>query len=298
MNGRILGTVLVGILLPFPLLWLLASASLAPDWKPPHAERRDVIPMLTPAERNNTLTYGRSCQTDADCDPRLRCFFSMVTHDSYCVDSRCMTDSQCPEGFTCQTYTSDSGKDFLNACSLVGDRKEGEVCAGFTRERQYGCEQGLLCHYQCGRPCQLDDPASCPEGFFCEDTPTGALCQPTCEGRTCPEGQQCVSVAPRISICATVHGQNCQQTPCEREQVCTVSDYPLSPGEVWMGCQQPCDTRAGGPFCPDDSVCDLYRCRKKCTPGDSAVCGPGFICKHRTDELWLCESNHRTASAD
>jgi hypothetical protein len=298
MKWRTLGIVLIGILLPLPLLWLLVAASFGPGVKPASAPHRDIIPMLMPVDRQNVLTYGRKCHTDMDCDPRLRCFFSMVTQDSYCVDSRCMTDSQCPEGFTCQTYTSDSGKDLLNACSLVGDRKEGEVCAGFTRERQYGCEQGLLCHYRCGRSCQLDDPASCPEGFFCEDTPTGAVCQPTCAGSTCPEGQQCVSVAPRISICATVHGQNCQQTPCEQEQSCTVSDYPLSPGEVWMGCQQPCGTHIEDPPCPKGSVCDLYRCRQVCTPEDSAVCGPGFICKRRPDDVWLCESDHRTESAD
>jgi hypothetical protein len=291
MKWRTLLAALIGILLPVPVLWLLYatfSGSIANPIRSPHL---NVVPMLTPMERLSVLTYGRECRTDADCDSRLRCFFSMVTQDSYCVDSRCMTDSQCPDGFTCQTYTARNNRDLLKACTLVGDRKEGEECAKFTRKRQYGCARGLLCHYRCGRPCQLDDLASCPEGYFCEDEPTGAVCQPSCEGRTCPEGQQCVSVGPRISICATVHGENCQRTPCAQGQVCTVSEHPLPSNEVWMGCKQTCDTSDEEPPCPEGFVCDLYRCRRTCTPEDSTVCGPGFICNRRADDLWLCESD-------
>ena len=289
-----------GVLLSLPLLWLLFISLPGPDLGKPRTEQRNVIPMLTDVERQNVLTYGRECRTDADCDPQLRCFFSMVTQDSYCVDSRCMTDLQCQDGFTCQTYKARNGKDLLKACSLVGKRKEGEVCAMFTRELQYGCEQGLLCHFRCGRPCQVEDPTSCPEGYFCEEHPAavGAACQPTCEGRTCPEGQQCVSVGGRVSICATVHGQNCKQTPCPRGQVCTFSDYPQPVDEVWMGCSQTCGHTEDAPPCPEGTVCDLYRCRQTCTPSDSTACEPGYICKRGPEERWLCRPDHRTDGED
>jgi hypothetical protein len=260
MNWRPLVAALLCILLPLPLVWLLSISLLGPDLGQPHGPRLNVVPMLTDAERKHVLTYGRTCHTDEECDPRLRCFYSMVSHDSYCVDSRCMTDLQCPDGFTCQTYESRTGKDLLKACSLVGQRKEGEVCETFTRRRPYACERGLLCHSRCGRPCRVDDPTSCPEGFFCEDAPTGAACQPTCEGRICPEGQQCVSEGGRVSICATVHGQNCQRTPCEQEQHCDVRRYPQPVDQIWMNCAPLCgllDT----PPCPDETVCEAFHCR-------------------------------------
>ena len=38
----------------------------------------------------------------------------------------------------------------------------------------------------------MKEPSSCPEGFFCADTTPGPACRPTCEGRDCPEGQQCI----------------------------------------------------------------------------------------------------------
>ncbi|PTL82044.1 hypothetical protein DAT35_19750 [Vitiosangium sp. GDMCC 1.1324] len=296
MNWRTLLAGLLGILLPLPLVWLLSAIS-GPDLGQPRSQHLNVVPMLTDVERQNVLTYGRECHTDADCDPQLRCFFSMVTQDSYCVDSRCMTDLQCPDGFTCQTYEAKNGKDLLNACSLVGKRKEGEVCTRFTHKLPYACERGLLCHFRCGRPCRVDDPMSCPEGYFCEDDPTGAACQPTCEGHTCPEGQQCVSVGGHVSVCATVHGQNCQRTPCVQEQHCSVTDYPQPVDEVWMRCSQICGLMDTPP-CPEGTVCESFRCRETCTPGVSTGCEPGYICKHRSDDVWLCAPDHRTDGED
>jgi hypothetical protein len=297
MNWRPLVTALLGILLALPLMWLLSMSLLGPDLGQPHDPRLNVVPMLTDAERNNVLTYGRECDTDADCDPRLRCFFSMVKQESYCVDSRCMTDLQCQEGFTCQAYQALNRKDLLNACTLVGKRKEGEVCEMFTRKRPYACEQGLRCHSRCGRPCRVDEPTSCPEGFFCEDDPTGAACQPTCEGRTCSEGQQCIFVGGRVSICATVHGQNCQRTPCEQGQRCSANDYPQPANEVWMRCVQLCDLPDTLP-CPEGTICAAFQCRPTCTPGVPDSCAPGYVCKRRPDDTGLCEPDHRTSSAE
>ena len=183
MSGRLRtwAAVLFGILLPLPLIWLVHSAVVKPFSGGSPARGPVLIPMLPVMERMGTPTYQRECSTDKDCDPRLRCFLSLVTDFSYCVDSRCMEDKDCPEGFSCQTYFADNRKDLINACTLIGHRKEGEPCNSFDGELESGCERGLICRGRCGRPCAPGSPAACPNGFFCEEASQGATCQPTCE---------------------------------------------------------------------------------------------------------------------
>jgi len=291
MKWRTRLAILLGLLLPLPLVWLLSFALYghglgdATDASP--AQPMRLVPMLTPGERQGLLTYKQECRTDADCDQPLRCFFNMLVQHSYCSDSTCMNEEHCPEGFTCQSWATDSGKDQLRICSVVGVRKEGEVCLMLPREREHGCERGLVCRDRCGRPCRLEDPSTCPSGYFCEDDPSGPSCQPTCEGRTCPEGQRCVSRGERISICAQVLGQDCQLNACPQGQVCSVHEFPEHAHAVWMDCLQSCDGQ-GDPACPEGTICHLYRCRKSCTPEDSSVCGSGFKCGHRPGEPWTC----------
>lgn len=294
MKRRTIPFILMGVLLPLPLA-LLLSLGLHGQW---HRSETDssrphgmsLVPMLASGERQSLLTYKQECHTDSDCDSPLRCHFNMLSGLSQCIDSQCMTDQHCPEGFACRTFATNSHKDLIRICAVVGVRKEGEGCVVLPREREEGCERGLLCrgHGLCGRPCRQDDPATCPEGYFCADDPSGAACQPTCEGRTCPEGQRCVSRSGSVSVCATVHGQDCQLNGCpQREQVCSVHEYPEHPNAVWMDCLQPCGTPADGP-CPNDTTCLLYRCRESCTPENPTACGAGFRCGHRPGEPWTC----------
>ena len=287
MKWRTLLAALIGILLPVPAMWLLYATFSGSITNPIRTPRLNVVPMLTPMERLSVLTYGRECRTDADCDPRLRCFFSMVTQDSYCVDSRCMTDAQCPEGFTCQTYTAENDKDLLKACTLVGDRKEGEECAKFTRKRQYGCARGLLCHYRCGRPCQLDDPSSCPGGFFCAEGRQGPpSCLPTCKGRPCPDGLKCISRGNGVSVCARMHGEDCRKVPCPEKHLCQLLEPPQRPWELRTECRRICDKDAS---CPAGYFCHDYGCRKPCEPQAPETCGPGLTCgQHYPDDPWYC----------
>lgn len=283
--------ILLGLLLPLPLIWLLSFAVYDHGYANPtdasYTQPMRLVPMLTPGERQGLLTYKQECRTDTDCDQPLRCFFNMLVQHSYCADSTCMTEEHCPEGFTCQTWATHNGKDQLRICSVVGVRKEGEVCLMLPREREDGCERGLLCRDRCGRPCRVEDLSTCPEGAFCEDDPSGPSCQPTCEGRTCPEGQRCVSRGGRISTCAQILGQDCQLNACPQGQVCSIHEYPEHAHTVWMDCLQSCDMQ-GAPTCPEGTVCHLYRCRKSCTPEDSSVCGSGFKCGHRLGEPWTC----------
>lgn len=275
---RIWLAILGGMLLPLPLLWIASSALLGRATAPSPNQGPALVPMLSAVEREGTLTYGRACSTDSDCDPRLRCFFSMVKQSSYCVDSRCMTDRDCPNDYSCQTYSTKSRRELIKACSLVGPRTEGEVCSAFTRDLKYGCERGLICHTRCGRPCQPGVASTCPEGFFCQEAITGSACQPTCEGRTCPEGQRCITERGKRSICAAIHGSDCKSTPCPRGKECSVKSSPGSVHEVWMQCLQPCQLEGAAP-CPPGTVCDVHRCRQSCSPGDPSTCAEGFKCR-------------------
>ncbi len=279
--------VLGGILLPLPLLWLFSSLPGSHAARASRTPTLALVPMLPPAEREGTLTYGRECRTHGDCDPRLRCFSTPTLESRYCVDSRCVTDKHCPEGFSCQTYPVRQRQELIRACSAVGLRQEGEVCRAWTRDPEYGCERGLLCHERCGRPCTPSDPSTCPEGFFCEEARAGAACQPTCEGRACPEGQWCIGVGGRRSICAKVHGRNCQSEPCGPGQHCSVSAYPQPAREVWMQCTQTCGLE-GTPPCPEGSACEDNQCLARCSPDGRAECDEGFKCTGPPGALAVC----------
>jgi hypothetical protein len=292
MKWRMFLAVLLGLALPLPLAWLLYTSFLG------RIEGEEVnrvlpqgvhlVPMLTLEERRRVPTYERRCESDADCDPQLRCFWDMRAQRSYCTDSKCMSDEQCPEGFSCRFMTPQNDKDVLRFCSLVGVRGEGELCVMLPLDRDYGCRRDLSCHGLCGRPCELDNPTSCPEGFFCEEDPAGATCMPTCEGRTCPEGQRCISRGKRVSMCARVFGPDCLQNPCASGQDCVVSDHPEVANALWMQCLKRCSALRDAP-CPDEgTVCLIYRCRKSCTKEDPSACPPGFACEGRPEEPLTC----------
>ena len=277
---------LLGILIPLPLVWLLWLTWQKPQQPSPVAT---FIPMLQPDHRRALLTYQRDCHSDAECDPPLGCISSSISQARYCTDSMCETDAQCPDGFACAPLKTLEGNRFVRACTLIGERKEGERCAVLPSNLQEGCTQGLLCQGRCGRPCQLDNPSSCPEGFFCSEGRQGpASCLPTCEGRMCPEGQQCISQGRRGSICATVHGEDCLQQPCPEGQKCVTLEPFHRPGEAWRECRQPCGGTSDSP-CPEGTVCHLYQCIKTCEPEAVSSCEPGFTCTRRHDtEPWRC----------
>lgn len=278
---------LSALLLPLPLLGLFAITQVKTVQDMSRAQGTVVIPMLHPVERRGTLTYGRECRTDGDCDPRLRCFFSMVLQSSYCTDSGCKTDRDCPEDFSCQTYTARNNRDLLEKCSRIGLRGEGEGCEVLTVELDSGCERGLICQGWCGRRCTPGDPATCPEGFFCNESREGSACQPTCEGRACPEGQRCIDVGGKRSLCAKVHGMDCQAVACGPGQDCSARTYPWVPGEVWMQCTQTCGLEDSPP-CPNGTSCALQSCRPSCSLDGGAPCPERFECTSHPNQPPVC----------
>ena len=278
---------LLVLLIPLPLFGLLWLAWHKPQPQP--VPGADFIPMLDLEQRRALPTYQRPCNTDKECDPPLGCFYNALPRTTYCTDSICSKDEHCPDGFACRPRKTEGTARLIHTCILVGERKEGERCSNRPYNGQEACMGGLLCQGRCGRPCQLDVPTSCPEGFFCaEGRSAPPSCLPTCEGRTCPEGQQCISRGPRASICGRLHGEDCLQRPCPPGQECkTVEPYHRS-GEIWRECVQSCDNTSPS-TCPEGSVCYLFRCTRTCDPQAPTPCEPGFTCGRRHDtEPWRC----------
>lgn len=277
-------------LLPLPLLGLVYMALRPPPPPRPMETRANLIPALSLEVLRPLPTYGRLCTTDADCDPQLGCLHIESELRSECTDSRCMDDKDCPEDFTCLAFKTRSGKSLVNRCSLIGERKEGELCEPLARSVRIGCMRGLLCQEGwCGRPCQLDDPSSCPTGSFCAEGSEGLpSCLPTCEGRACPEGQQCTPDTGGASFCSQVHGPDCRETPCGKDQLCRLSSPPQRPWEIRTECRQLCDFKSP---CPEGFVCLRYECRKACDPQGPPTCGPGLVCgQYKPSDPWYCIS--------
>lgn len=287
LNWRTLLPVLGGLLLPVPLILAMATGVFNPT-KVLSASEVPISPMLTAEQRQPLQSYHRECSRQADCEPPLGCLSDTRVHRDYCTDSECETDAQCPAGFACRPLATMERGPQVRYCIPPGVRKEGEGCISIPRDQDYACEAGLLCSEDwCGRPCRTSDPSSCPDGFFCADTTPGPACRPTCEGRECPEGQQCIRDREGASACAVVHGPNCQNEPCPEGGKCLTVFGSRRAGEVWMRCFPECGD--GLPSCPEGFICHRTSCQKPCDPEGPNVCDPGFRCLRYTDKQpWLC----------
>lgn len=291
LTWRPLLAVLGGLLLPLPLVLILAGG-LFPRPSSPTVGGRPVSPVLSYEERLRLQTYHRECLYQADCEPPLGCLLDHRHGWFYCADSQCETDGQCPEGFTCQPQPTRDNGPLVGYCIPPGTQKEGSSCIPIPVEAHDACEPGLLCGGAwCGRPCQLDNPSSCPEGFFCEDTIPGPACLPSCEGRACPEGLRCIrDDLTKASVCVEVYGQDCQQTPCPEGRKCMALFGGRQAGRVLMECWPQCNK--GLPPCAEGFVCEGRSCRKLCEPHGPNVCDPGLSCQKRTPrQSWMCQTD-------
>jgi hypothetical protein len=288
-NWRALLAILGGLLLPVPLVLLLADGLL--PRQPVHTVGgRPVSPVLTHEQRLRLQTYRRECLHKEDCEPPLGCLLDARAGWFYCTDSQCATDAQCAEGFTCQPLPTNEGSPLVRACIPSGVRREGENCVTIPSGPEEACEPGLLCGQGwCGRPCQREEPTRCPEGFFCGDTLPGPACLPTCEGRPCPEGLRCVRDDRKgASACVVVRGQDCQQSPCPEGRKCMAVFGASKVGQVWMECYPQCNKDL--PPCPEGFLCEGRMCRKACDPNGPDVCEPGFKCLRRFErQPWMCQ---------
>jgi hypothetical protein len=287
MNWRLMGGILGGLFLAAPLVLILASTML----QLPHAPAAGVgrlSPVLTEEARRQLMTYRRDCVHRADCEAPLGCLPNIRARRNYCSDSECETDAQCPERLSCvPLWTVDDGP-VVRYCIPAGVRKEGESCIEIPSSQEFACEPGLRCaDGWCGRSCQLDNPASCPEGFSCANFSPGPACRPTCEGRTCPPGQQCMHDRSGASVCAVVYGPDCQREPCPAGRSCDAIFPSRRPGVVWMHCDPECSEDL--PACPQGRLCDQGLCLKPCEPLGPNVCDPGYLCQRYVDsQPWAC----------
>jgi hypothetical protein len=291
MKGRTLLALAAGLLLVVPLIVLLLSR----DWAPARVEGWRLLPMLSLEERVATATFMRACWKSEQCEPPFVCFSDSRTGSRTCAGSTCVSDAHCSEGHACRSIPVDpeltgGERVALRLCSPVGERKEGEPCVRLARLRDrewaWGCGPGLVCAGSgwCGRRCEPGTEGNCPEGFSCTaGDPEGPTCLPTCEEHGCPEGRRCVRHEGGVSVCAEVHGEDCQRTPCPEGQACEVVAPMYRPGEVWMQCLQPCG-REGDAECPRGRLCESGRCRSMCDADDPEDCGPDWFCLDRDDE--------------
>jgi len=163
MNWRMLLSTLLGLLIPLPLVWLVYIAMSGPGSQMPPPQGKSFVPMLSHEERLSLRTYEHDCRTDTDCDPQLRCVYDVRTARRHCTDSTCTNNEHCPAGFACIALGAINEKDLIRTCSLTGVRQEGELCERLPENRTDGCAKGLVCQGFCGRPCRVDEPASCPD---------------------------------------------------------------------------------------------------------------------------------------
>jgi hypothetical protein len=269
---------MLALLLILPLAWVLRSilpgGPVFPDTR--HGK---LVPLMSREEHGHLPSFLRECHGDEDCDAPLICLRGLPLVKPYCSASECTTSQDCNEGFSCRSFAI--GPHEVRLCAVNGQVGEGEPCYALPKRQEVGCREGLSCvGGLCGRPCDPNAPRDCSQGFFCSAGGVeGPVCLPTCEGTTCPEGQQCIRLKQSASVCARVHGTECQRTPCPAEQVCDVITPPQHKAEVWMQCGIPCD-KDGTP-CPEDRLCIAGRCTRTCEDGRSDTCGPGQVCRER-----------------
>lgn len=289
LKWRMVLGVLVGGLLPVPLMLVLAAVLSGGG----QGHAAHTSPVLSKEERLQRVTYHRTCRKSTECEPPLGCLTYEWLSEYICTDSKCLTDAQCREGESCQFINTEGDGPRIGVCVIQGVRREGEECEDIPSRHSDACAPGLRCvQGWCGRPCSMDAPESCPQGFFCADDGTGPVCLPTCEARGCPDGQQCVRFPNRripgtVTACRRVYGTHCQQTHCPEGEQCIVNHLPARPGEMWMVCMQPCGKDRAA--CPEGLVCVQPYCRKPCEPQQSGACGVGMRCKQTSpDEPAYC----------
>ncbi|REG34487.1 hypothetical protein ATI61_103387 [Archangium gephyra] len=286
MKWRTRFAVLLAFLLSAPLMWSL-NRLLVGELKVPVAsgDASRLVPILSPDETSRLLTFARSCEGNEDCEAPLVCLRELKWKRA-CVASTCATDADCSGGLSC--YSVAVGERVVRMCGAPGEVAEGAFCTELPRERNWACAPGLVCtHMSCRRPCQPQGSQGCPAGYFCSAADVkGHVCLPTCEGRACAEGERCVALDHGVSVCARVHGSDCQLNPCPVGQVCGVSAGKMQ-GQVWMKCELPCSKQA--PSCPEGFSCIGETCRQRCRADEPGSCGPLETCAGASERsLGVC----------
>jgi len=270
--------VILGVLLPMPLLLATGVLPIKLFLSLPEQVSRNVVPMIPPGELRGLPSFLRPCNAQSDCDPPLACLKGQAMRPRICTVSTCMTDPDCGEGFACRSILADER--ILRVCGAVGTAREGAWCLKMPFRQESACAPGLVCaNNRCGRRCDLQAHPSCPSGFVCRDLDAeGPVCLPSCEGLSCPDGRRCIRVREGVSQCLSVEGLDCQtENPCVDPQVCELSLAAGNRGAVRMRCALPCDSLS--PSCPEGFDCVARRCHKRCSPDAPDACASFEKCR-------------------
>jgi hypothetical protein len=274
-SWRKTASITIGLLLPLPLMFAIGLIG-RPDHEASIPQDRLISPVLSRAERGKLPSFQRACRRSEDCDPPLACLNIDGGGTSSCVDSECLNDAQCSEGFICRLLGSRDDGPLVRTCVPQGSVPEGTLCVEAPANRQGACQPGLICAGWCGRPCRLGGPSTCAPGSFCADSLNGSLCLPSCTADSCPPGHQCILSNGAVSFCSIVVGENCQRSACPDGRKC---NYSYAPGQnrVRMECIIPCDDQVSP--CPAGPLlCFAGACRRPCDRAGSATCGPNERC--------------------
>ena len=139
MNWRAILGICAGVLLPLPLLLLLRPL-VQPEIKPVEPAGQRISPVLDIEHRTRLMTYGRGCESSAECDPPLGCLYVYRYGRSFCTDSQCNNDAQCPEGQVCRKLATEGEGPLVRSCTPAR-------CAPGRRElrRSSGGSEECLC---------------------------------------------------------------------------------------------------------------------------------------------------------
>lgn len=237
-----------------------------------------VLPMLSDSQRQSVLTYKRRCEGQTDCEKPFACLWDARVSTWRCLASECETDLHCQPGYMC-TRLDFSDVPSVRFCLVQGTRKEGERCEKFHLQESEGCQPGLICDSgHCGRPCRLQEPSTCLDGFVCQPALREAVCLPSCLQEGCPPGRECIRIKDEFSICAMVRGQDCRKAPCPAGEACRqVMGGSKHHDVVRMWCAAQCNEKGGKP-CPAGSVCSDGYCARVCDEKIPGTCRPGERC--------------------
>jgi len=237
-----------------------------------------VQPALDRAQAHALPTYQRSCRKTSDCDGPLLCMLDPRVADWRCLASECQTDFQCEPGMMCVPVIY-PGAPSIGLCLVQGTQEEGDRCDEVPLKAEWGCRPGLLCSAGfCGRPCRRDASLACPDGYTCQSRSGKPSCLPSCLRTGCLPEKRCIQFDGELSVCATVHGRDCERQPCAEGQQCRRVLGTRSRGrEVNMWCSVPCDPKDSR-ACPSGSTCFDGYCERLCDEGIPGACAPDERC--------------------
>ncbi|QSQ20912.1 hypothetical protein JY651_37675 [Pyxidicoccus parkwayensis] len=233
------------------------------------------------------------CTTDSDCPAGQGCVIDYGKGTFTCAASECEDDSHCFPGSVCRVAAGGAPGPVIRRCLQTGVRLLGEPCSRLPATRDEACEEGLLCiNHHCGTPCTPGEAGTCPDGYTCEESPSGAACLPDCRKLGCSSDKQCAPLNGGAFQCLDLVVDECSdEKPCAGGAQCIVRGRG---GRAGRFCAAACDSWKVE-SCGGNQVCGIggptgSACYAKCDPQDLDTCPQGWLCTTVTEDLqtWGC----------